>query len=132
MSAHRFPAELAATSASVFRSRTDVAPTTLAAHFGYPTARATWSEIGHTYVDVDRYAGLELLERLLADRSSDTFCLNDGRLDGIPPEEQDRRVVGFLQAYFPVPGPFELPGAGRESGLQVSQSEHPVDDPGGG
>ncbi|MFB7662429.1 hypothetical protein ACFC1R_00565 [Kitasatospora sp. NPDC056138] len=56
----------------------------------------------------------------LAERSSDTFCLNDGRQDAVLAVEQDRRVVGFLRAYFPVPGPLRS-SRGRTEALPALQ-----------
>jgi len=105
--AARYSTELAATVRSAFRSRHDLAPVTLSSHLAYLTGRAVIGRIGHTYVDVDRYSGLDQLPVLLAERSTDTFCLNDGHLDGVPRAQQHRAVVGFLQGYYPVAGPFE-------------------------
>ncbi|MEV8096276.1 stealth family protein [Kitasatospora sp. NPDC085879] len=104
----RYADELAATTRSTFRSRHDLAPVTLSSHVAYLTNRAVIGSIGHSYVDIDRRSGLdEELPRLLAERSTDTFCLNDGNLDGIGKAEQFRTVVGFLQDYYPVTGPYE-------------------------
>lgn len=106
-SAELFAAELSATARSTFRSATDVAPVTLAVSHGYLSSKVAWGRIGHRYVDVDRRAALEQLPGLLRAREIDTFCLNDGALDQVPRAEQDRIVTAFLQAYFPVAGPFE-------------------------
>jgi hypothetical protein len=106
-SAERFAPELAATARSPFRSRSDVAPVTLAVAHGFLTGRIAWGRLGHRYLDVDRYAELEQLPELLRRRDTDSFCLNDGALDHVPPAEQDRQVTVFLQDYFPVTGPLE-------------------------
>ncbi|WP_329564780.1 stealth family protein [Kitasatospora sp. NBC_01266] len=106
-SAEDFAAELAGTARSVFRSTTDIAPVTLAVSRGYLAGRVGWGRIGHRYVDVDRQAALAHLPGLLKERAVDTFCLNDGRLEQVPRQEQDRIVTAFLQGYFPVAGPFE-------------------------
>ncbi|MCC9310516.1 stealth family protein [Kitasatospora sp. RB6PN24] len=105
--AELFATELAATARSPFRSRSDVAPITLAVGHGYLTGRVAWGRLDHRYLDVDRYSELERLPELLRWRDTDSFCLNDGDLDGVPPEEQDRQVTVFLQDYFPVSGPLE-------------------------
>ncbi|MCX4748581.1 Stealth CR1 domain-containing protein [Kitasatospora sp. NBC_01287] len=102
-----FAAELSSTARSVFRSRSDVAPITLAVSRGYLTGRVAWGRIGHRYVDVDRQAALEQLPGLVRDRGIESFCLNDGALDHVPRQEQDRLVTLFLQDFFPVAGPFE-------------------------
>ncbi|MFE9422202.1 stealth conserved region 3 domain-containing protein [Kitasatospora sp. NPDC006697] len=124
-SAELFAAELAATARSRFRSRTDVAPVTLAVGHGYLTGRVAWGRIGHRYVDVDRFAALERLPELVRERDADSFCLNDGDLDRVPRAEQDRRITLFLQDYFPVAGPLErtLPAPAAR---QPAPAEQPV------
>ncbi|MFF7633853.1 stealth family protein [Kitasatospora sp. NPDC008050] len=131
-SAELFDAELSATARSTFRSATDVAPVTLAVSHGYLSSHVGWGRIGHRYVDVDRRAALEQLPGLLHAREIDTFCLNDGALDQVPRAEQDRLVTAFLQAYFPVAGPFEntLPepvGGGQEPAEEDPVDAHPAE-----
>ncbi|GAA1264415.1 hypothetical protein GCM10009665_62270 [Kitasatospora nipponensis] len=137
--AETFAVELAETVRTPFRAPEDLAPITLAVSVGYLTSRVGWGRIGHRYVDVDRHAALEQLPGLLRDRGIDTFCLNDGDLDQVPREEQDRQVTGFLRAYFPVPGPFERPDApdvpgarpAGEPSAEPSAESCPVDHPQG-
>ena len=102
-----FGEALSRTALSVFRSGEDVAPITLAAHVGYMSGRSVRGRLDHRHIDVDSRDSLGQLPQLLATRSTDVFCLNDGVIDGLSQEEQDRVVRGFLQDYFPVPGPFE-------------------------
>ncbi|MBB4925303.1 stealth family protein [Kitasatospora kifunensis] len=134
-----FADELAATAGSTFRAPTDVAPITLAVSHGYLTSRVAWGRIGHRYVDVDRQAALEQLPGLLKGREIDTFCLNDGALEEVPRAEQDRLVTAFLQAYFPVAGPFEdkppelcvlLPVAPQEAERAAQAEQEPSADAG--
>jgi hypothetical protein len=106
-SAECFAAELAVTAASAFRSRSDVAPVTLAVAHGFLAGRVAWGRLGHHYLDVDRYTALEQLPELVRRRDTDSFCLNDGSVDRVPPPEQDRQITVFLQDYFPVTGPLE-------------------------
>ncbi|MDH6140768.1 hypothetical protein P3T35_002778 [Kitasatospora sp. GP30] len=139
-----FAAELTATARSPFRSRSDVAPITLAVGHGYLTGRIAWGRLGHRYLDVDRYAELEQLPELLQWRDTDSFCLNDGDLDGVPPAEQDRQVTVFLQDYFPVSGPLERtppvpaaraplaaaePASEQEASEEQASEEHAVAEP---
>ncbi|WP_371481107.1 stealth conserved region 3 domain-containing protein [Kitasatospora sp. NBC_00315] len=109
-----FGEALARTARSVFRSGEDVAPITLAAHAGYMSGRSVRGRIDHRHIDVDSRDSLAELPELLATRSTDVFCLNDGVIDGVPGPEQDALVRGFLQGYFPVPGPFERADAPPE------------------
>ncbi|MGV9267477.1 stealth family protein [Kitasatospora sp. NPDC003701] len=106
-SAEDFSAELADTARSAFRAPTDVAPITLAIARGYLTRQVAWGRLGHHYADIDRQAELDQLSTRLHDRTADTFCLNDGALEHLDRTVQDRIVTAFLQAYFPVAGPFE-------------------------
>ncbi|MFI6445464.1 stealth family protein [Kitasatospora sp. NPDC050543] len=107
--AERFGEELGATARSTFRSGTDIAPITLAAYLGYFSGQAIWGWIDHRHLDVDRYDSLAQLPDLLEWRPTDIICLNDGAIEGVPRQEQDRLVTSFLQDYFPVPSPFERP-----------------------
>jgi hypothetical protein len=125
----RWPDELAATGRSAFRSAGDVAPVTLALFHAQLGGRAVDGRLVHEYWAVDRAADRERLARLLAERDVDAFCLADGAGDGTPAEEQGRAMAEFLAAYFPVPGPFELPGPVSAS---AAEGEHPVDHAGGG
>lgn len=105
---HRWSRQLADTSRSKFRSATDIAPVTLAAYLGYLTSRAVSGRLTFEYLEVDRRADHDRMVGLAESRGVDTFCLADGQVDGMPRNEQDTAVVGFLQSYFPVAGPFEL------------------------
>ncbi|MFB7947135.1 stealth conserved region 3 domain-containing protein [Kitasatospora phosalacinea] len=113
-------AELAATERSAFRTRTDVAPITLALYHGLLNGGAVDGGLDHAYLALHEAEGRARLDRLLADRDLDVFCLADGPNDGGPTEEQDRAMAEFLQAYFPVPGPYERPVAAAGAPLVPS------------
>ncbi|MFB7944610.1 stealth family protein [Kitasatospora phosalacinea] len=108
--AEEFAPQVRATAANRFRSIGDVAvPSSLYHYFAYHTARATPGDLAYTYLDL----GLPNVERrmgiLLAGRDRDAFCLNDTVTE--PGAARDRAVRDFLESYFPVPSPYEKPGA---------------------
>ncbi|MFD5411038.1 stealth family protein [Streptomyces nojiriensis] len=111
------PGRLAATARSVFRSADDLAPVTLAAHLALAEGHAVEGDLTHTYVSTARRSEIERLPDLAADRGHDAFCLADdedpdgpdegGAGDGLSATHQHNVVTAFLEAYFPVPSPFE-------------------------
>ncbi|MFE0578306.1 stealth family protein [Streptomyces sp. NPDC058874] len=101
------PGLLSATSRSVFRSATDVAPVTLASHLGLADGRAVTGELSHAYVSTGRADEIERLPDLVRDRWPDAFCLADDESTTVTALEQQRVVTAFLEAYFPVPSPYE-------------------------
>ncbi|AXE23979.1 hypothetical protein C0216_11360 [Streptomyces globosus] len=103
------PGRLDATGRSVFRSATDLAPVTLAAHLALAEGRAVEGELAHAYAATDQPGAEEQLADLLRRRDADAFCLADDAGTEVPPEHQQRTVTAFLEAYFPVPSPYELP-----------------------
>ncbi|RSS80616.1 stealth conserved region 3 domain-containing protein, partial [Streptomyces sp. WAC06614] len=104
----RFPDVHRATGASRFRSPTDISvPSSLYHYYAYLTGRAVPSEITHAYLALDRPEIERRLGILLARRDRQAFCINDTVSDGQDVERQARMVRDFLDAYFPVPGPFE-------------------------
>ncbi|MER6366352.1 Stealth CR1 domain-containing protein [Kitasatospora sp. NPDC001527] len=107
-SAERFAAELHDTVRSPFRSAGDLAPVTLAIHYGHATARTVEGHLYDGYFVTDSTEDLGRLAQLHEERWADYFCLADGTRDLLSPEEQERAVTGFLRTYFPVPSPFEL------------------------
>ncbi|MER2138191.1 MAG: hypothetical protein ABS909_10095, partial [Arthrobacter sp.] len=46
------------------------------------------------------------MDRLLAKRNKDLFCLNDGSFPEVSTEERTERVTDFLEKYFPIKGGF--------------------------
>ncbi|MFF2788990.1 Stealth CR1 domain-containing protein [Streptomyces sp. NPDC058049] len=111
------PGRLAATARSVFRSADDLAPVTLAAHLALAEGHAVEGDLAHTYVSTARRSEIERLPDLAAERGHDAFCLADdedpdgpgegGAGGGLPATQQHNVVTAFLEAYFPVPSPFE-------------------------
>lgn len=105
----RLPGGLAATSRSVFRSATDIAPVTLAVHLALADGHAVEGELATAYVSTGQTDELERLGDLVHHRGSDAFCLADDAGTRLSPQEQQRAVAAFLEAYFPVPSPYERP-----------------------
>lgn len=104
----RLPGRLAAIGRSVFRSADDLAPVTLASHLALADGRAVEGELHHAYVSTGRAEEIDRLPALAADRRADAFCLaDDDTAPGLTPQEQQRAVTAFLEAYFPVPSPYE-------------------------
>ncbi|MER7823149.1 Stealth CR1 domain-containing protein [Streptomyces sp. NPDC096097] len=115
------PGRLEATARSVFRSTDDLAPVTLASHLALAQGHAVEGHLVHTYVSTARHDVIEKLPPLAAERGHDAFCLADdeeapteaGDRDGdraaLTATQQHNIVAAFLEAYFPVPSPFEHP-----------------------
>lgn len=107
----RFPAEFARTAAAQFRSSTDVAVLSGLHHeFGWMSRRVTRSSLRVAYVNTSKHEQHANLIRLLAQRDRDVFCLNDVDDGDVTAAEQALVIRAFLEAYFPVPGPFERRG----------------------
>ncbi|WP_372345375.1 stealth family protein [Streptomyces sp. KL116D] len=103
-----FPDEHAGTQNSRFRSPEDVPiASSLHHYFAYHSARATVGEIQYRYIDLSADLAERRLNTLLANRNMDTFCLND-TVETTDPEAQRIMLERFLNAYFPVPSPYEL------------------------
>jgi UDP-glucose 4-epimerase len=103
------PEEFARTAASPFRSVSDISVTNSLYHyFALATGRAVTHERAKVkYVDTTTHRGVDEMQRLLAKRSKDMFCLNDGSYPELSAEERASVVGGFLERYFPVPAPWE-------------------------
>lgn len=109
---HAFPDDFARTAASPFRSHDDISVTNSLYHYyALLTGRAvTQTQVTVRYVETTRADCEAQLRRLARRRRDDMFCLNDGHDPEIPEETRVRAVTGFLERYFPVPGPWERPG----------------------
>ncbi|CAM5265330.1 stealth conserved region 3 domain-containing protein [Streptomyces xanthochromogenes] len=104
----KFGAEVAATAANPFRAATDLSVTSsLHHHYGYLTGRSTPSSISCTYVNVGNAQHHTVLSRLLATRGRTVFCIGESAEAEVSVTEQDRTLRAFLEAYYPVPSPFE-------------------------
>ncbi|SNS14075.1 stealth family protein [Actinacidiphila glaucinigra] len=96
------------TSHSRFRSPTDISiPSSLYHYYAYFTGRAVPSEISFAYLDLARPEIQRRLGILLARRDRQAFCINDTLSDGMDVARQTAMLRGFLDAYYPVPSPFE-------------------------
>ncbi len=96
---------------SRFRSPHDIpVASSLHHYYAYHQARATLGNLRYVYVDIGDVLAQRRLDRLVARRDFDTFCINDTVVPA-DPAAQERMVRRFLEAYFPVPSPFELPDA---------------------
>lgn len=104
-----FPDDFARTAASRFRASTDISVTNSLYHYYALMSGLAVVQRGArtTYVDTTSRAGLADMAGLLADRSSDFFCLNDGSEPEIDPEPRARAVTEFMTRYFPIVAPWE-------------------------
>lgn len=106
--ASRYEVEFRRTSRARFRSRADLnIVSNFAHHYGYQTCRATPASISFTYIGLSVRDLKVRLERLLARRDRDAFCLNDTFTHEDEIEAQLELVIPFLERYFPVPSPWE-------------------------
>ena len=108
-----FAEDFRRTSASAFRSATDISVTNSLYHYyALMTGRAVvQTQAKVKYVDTTMRAGLRELRRLRKRRSHDFFCLNDGSFPEIDAAERATAVLSFLNRYFPIPAPWEVPVA---------------------
>jgi len=104
-----FAEDFRRTSASAFRSATDISVTNSLYHYyALMTGRAvTQTQARVRYVDTTMREGLRDLKRLLKRRSYDFFCLNDGSFPEVDAAERAAAVLSFLEHYFPIPAPWE-------------------------
>ncbi len=115
-----FAEDFRRTSASPFRSATDISVTNSLYHyFALMTGRAVVQTTAKVlYVDTTMREGLRELRRLLKRRAVDFFCLNDGSFPEVDAAERATAVVSFLEDYFPIAAPWEAEQveAARRSG----------------
>ncbi|AZI56963.1 sugar phosphotransferase [Nakamurella antarctica] len=121
-----FAEDFARTQASKFRSATDISVTNSLYHYyALMTGRAVVQDRARLkYVDTTSTSGLRSLTGLLKSRSLDFFCLNDGSFPEVPEEERAATVRLFLDRYFPIPAPWEVPEAASELGLSPHTARH--------
>ncbi|MFJ3309737.1 stealth family protein [Streptomyces sp. NPDC086549] len=104
-----------------FRSPHDVPiASSLHHYYAYHSARATTGDLRYLYVDIGDGKAEQRLDRLLARRDFDTFCINDT----VVPEDREaqlRMVTRFLDAYFPVASPYELERPAAAPSRRLSQ-----------
>ncbi len=103
-----FSEEIERTARSRFRHPSDLAvASSLHHHVGYVTKRSIPARIEARYVDLGQSNLEARLDRLLASRDFDTFCLNDSDLEFNDQVRKARLVADFLESYFPVKSRFE-------------------------
>lgn len=98
------PDEFAATAASTFRASSNISVTNSLYHYyALMSGRAVVQTAARVkYVDTTMKSGLRDMDSLLAKRSMDFFCLNDGSAPEIDLELRTRKVTQFLENYFPI------------------------------
>lgn len=106
-----FPDDFRRTARSPFRSATDISVTNSLYHYyALFTGRAVpQTDVSVLYVETTLKSSLRQMRRLARERRVDMFCLNDGSRPEISAERRTAAVTEFLESYFPVPGPWEVP-----------------------
>jgi hypothetical protein len=104
-----FAEDFARTARSAFRSSTDISVTNSLYHYyALLTGRAVTQPLASVrYIETTLESSLVEMDDLLARRSFDFFCLNDGSLPEISVEERTTAVRSFLNRYFAIPAPWE-------------------------
>ena len=104
-----YPADVARTAASQFRSTEDISiPSSLHHYYGFLTGQSGPGELKVTYVDLGDRDAHPTLTRILASRNFDTFCLNDTHHGQTSADEIELITRGFLRSYFPIRSQFEV------------------------
>ncbi|WP_329433695.1 stealth family protein [Streptomyces sp. NBC_01280] len=103
-----FPEEHRGTSASPVRSMTDLSiASSLHHYYGYYSGCSLPGDLRYGYFALDDPELEHKLELLLRRRDRDTFCLNDSASDPAEIEHQSEVLHRFLEAFYPVPSPYE-------------------------
>lgn len=110
-----FPEDFARTAAATFRSATDISVTNSLYHYyALMTGRAVTTREPRTrYIQTTLQPGIRQMERLLARRDVDMFCLNDGSRPEVPEALRERVLRDTLEGYFPIRAPWEVTSAGE-------------------
>ncbi|HAQ59167.1 MAG TPA: sugar phosphotransferase [Microbacterium sp.] len=110
-----FPEDFARTAAATFRSATDISVTNSLYHYyALMTGRAVTTREPRTrYIQTTLQPGIARMERLLARRDVDMFCLNDGSRPEVPEALRERVLRDTLEGYFPVRAPWEVASPGE-------------------
>lgn len=106
----RFPDLVARTARAPFRSDTDVSMlSSLAQHYGLATGAAVVDEIESVFVNLST-SEVPWKLRMLLQRESDVFCLGDHHEHALRPDILKQLLEEFLDAYYPMPAPWERGG----------------------
>ncbi|THV38609.1 stealth family protein [Glycomyces buryatensis] len=97
----------ARTAASAFRNVTDISTVTLQHYYAFLSGRAVAGKCYDSYLELGSPDLAEQLSELLDLRDRETFCINDAGLAPGLAEERSTLMRHFLEAYFPVPSPYE-------------------------
>ncbi|GIL34748.1 stealth family protein [Phycicoccus sp. DTK01] len=104
----RYPQAYEVTAASRFRSPSDHSFTSsFHQYYSFLTGRGTRGSVRYGYIQLAVPDLSARLQRLLARRDWDTFCLNDAFSADEELEAQTRRLREFFEAYYPAPAPWE-------------------------
>ncbi|MGW5115889.1 stealth family protein [Streptomyces noursei] len=110
--AEEFGEDHARTAASRVRSFTDLSiASSLYQHYAYYAAAAAPGDLRYRNIRLDDENAHRELARLLHSRDHDTFCINGSASEPAEIESQNRLLTSFLDAYYPVPSPYEKPSA---------------------
>lgn len=114
---HQFPAEFARTAASAFRSSSDISVTNSLYHYyALMTGRAVVQERATVkYIETTLATASGEMDALLRERDYDFFCLNDGSRPEVSVQRRTKTVRSFLENYFGIPAPWEVPATGLAS-----------------
>jgi glycosyltransferase involved in cell wall biosynthesis len=108
----RYALEFEQTAAAPFRSRTDVAPlSSLVQYYSLLTGSGYVGEIASSFVPLAAPDLRARLDRALDEGDQDVFCLGDYHDYALPVSVVNHVTSAFLEAYFPVPAPWERSGA---------------------
>jgi hypothetical protein len=111
-----FPQEVNATAGHRFRSMEDLSiASSLHHYYAFQTGRATTGAIRYDYFDLSHPNTPARMARLLVARDRQAFCLNDTVSTDDEGRGQARLVGPFLNAYFPVPSPYEKTGTAGQN-----------------
>ncbi|MEV4416302.1 stealth family protein [Catellatospora sp. NPDC049609] len=106
----RYAAELERTAGNRFRDPSDLSLASSAYHYyALATGRAVIDRITSTYVSLAAPDAKAALTRIRTRRDHDVFCVNDEEGTSEQRAARHRLLHGFLTAYYPVAGPWELP-----------------------
>lgn len=104
----RFPAEMAATARSPFRSETDLSTlSSFAQHYALLTGRAFVGQSERAYINISN-SDLEWHLKKALERQQDFLCLADHHDHALNSERLNQTLDQFMSAYFPVTAPWEL------------------------
>lgn len=103
-----FAEAYARTEANRFRAVDDVSVVSSLHHYvAFSTGRAIPGQLPYSYLDLTHPLTENRLGQLLARRNRTVFCINDTLSTEDDAQDQQDLITPFLEAYFPVPGPFE-------------------------